>query len=97
LKPNAKPKLQLRKKKVDDDPFASDDEEEEEPKAKISKPLPKVTSKPLSKASGEPLSKAGGSAKEPPPKPGMKKRIRDESESDEDVKPKRRKPLTSKE
>ena len=98
-KPKPKPKLQLKKKKFDDDPFATDDEGEEEPKGKASKPLPKVSSKPPSKASGKPPSKAGGSAKKSPPKASnATKRIREESESDEEVaKPKRRAPIKSKE
>ena len=97
VKLKAKPKLQL-KKKTDDDPFASDDEEEERPKAKTSKPLLKATSKPPSKSSGEPPSKVRVSAKKPPSKVGTAaKRIREESESDEEVKPKRRVLLKSKE
>lgn len=94
----AKPKLQLKKKKIDDDPFASDDEEEEKPVAKTSKPPPKAASKPPSKPSSKPPSKVGVSAKKPPSRTGtMAKRIREESESDEEVKPKRKVLLKSKE
>ena len=97
-KPNPKPKLQLKKKKVDDDPFATDDDEEEEPKGKTTNPLSKATSKPLSKASSKPLSKQGGPARELPSNT-MMKRVREESESDEEVKakPKRRALMKSKE
>ena len=90
-KPKAKAKLQLKKKKADDDPFASDDEEEEKREAKASKPPSKAASKPPSKSSGKPLSKVGVSAKKPPSRAGTAtKRIREESESDEEVKPKRK-------
>jgi hypothetical protein len=92
VKPKAKPKLQLKKKKTDDDPFASDDEEEEKPEVKTSKPPSKGASKPPSKPSGKPPSKAGVSAKKLPSKAGTAaKRIREESESDEEVKQKKKK------
>jgi hypothetical protein len=96
-KPKPKPKLQLKKKKVDDDPFASDDEEEE-PKGETSKRPLKAPSKPPSKVSGKPPSKVGNTAKKPPSKARTTvKRTREESESGEDEKPKRRAPLKSKE
>ncbi|KAF9777872.1 hypothetical protein BJ322DRAFT_1102259 [Thelephora terrestris] len=96
-KPKPKPRLQLKKKKVDDDPFASDDEEEE-PKGETSKRPLKATSKPPSKVGGKPPSKAGNTAKKPPSKARTTvKRTREESESGEDEKPKRRAPLKSKE
>lgn len=97
-KPKAKPKLQL-KKKPDDDPFASDEEEEEEPKAKTSKFPSKGASKPPSKASGKPSSKVGGTAKKLSSKSSTTtKRIREESESDEERgNPKRREFSKSKE
>lgn len=97
-KPKAKPKLQLKKKKVDDDPFASDDEEEEKREAKASKPPSKAASKSPSKSSGKPPSKVGVPAKKPPSRAGTTtKRIREESESDEEVKPKRKMLLKPKE
>lgn len=90
VKPKAKPKLKL-KKKADDDPFASD-EEEEGPKAKASKPTSKAASKPPSKASVKPPSKVGGGTKKLTSKSSTAtKRIREESESDEErANPKRR-------
>jgi len=97
-KPKAKHKLQLKKKKADGDPFASDDEEEERREAKTSKPPSKAASKPPSKSSGKPPSKVGVSGKKPPSRAGTAtKRIREESESDEEVKPKRKMLLKSKE
>ena len=98
VKPKAKPKLQLKKKKIDDDPFASDNEEEEKPMAKTSKPPLKAASKPPSKSSSKPPSKVGVSAKKPSSRVGTAaKRIREESESDEEAKPKRKVLLKSKE
>jgi len=83
-KPKAKPKLQLKKKRVDDDPFASDEEEETKPKARTSKPPSKPTSKPPSKTRG--------AVRKPVPEASTAvKRVREVSESDEEeVNPKRR-------
>jgi hypothetical protein len=96
-KPQTKPKLQFKKKKVEDDPFASDDDEEDgNQKTKNSKPPSKATLNPNSKVVGKPPSKTGTSAKKPPSKAGAPtKRIREESESEEDMKPKRRAPSKS--
>ena len=90
-KPKTKAKLQLKKKKVDDDPFASDGDEDEDSKGKISKPPLKGAPKPASKVFGKPPSNTGSSSKKPPSKSGATtKRTREEPESDEDAKPKRR-------
>lgn len=79
-KPKPKPKLQL-KKKADDDPFASDEEEEVKPKAKASKPPLNVASKP---PSGR-----GGAVKKPSSEVRTgTKRIREDSEPEEEVNPK---------
>lgn len=95
-KPKARPKLQLKKKKVDDDPFASD--EEEKPQEKTPKPPSIAASKPPSKAGGKPSSKVGAPVKKSPSRASTTaKRIREESESDEEVKPKRKATLKSKE
>ena len=96
IKPKAKPKLQLKKKKIDNDTFASD--EEEKPQEKTLKPPSRAASNPPSKAAGKPPSKAGAPVKKPPSRTSTTtKRIREESESDEEVKPKRKAPLKSKE
>lgn len=96
-KPKPKPKLQLKKKRVDDDPFASDDEDGETLKVGASKPPSKAASRPPSKTNSKPPPKVGVSAKKPSSKAGTgTKRIREESESVEEVvKPKRRAPLKS--